>query len=110
MFPKEIRVENPALMPLPPTWEQYWSQYTGGQRYWVTLNKEELSDLWQGLFDLNVGDGVTGFCDQKWAADPNADLSTVSDWICGRPSKRSPATTPDALPAIWKKLKQSLSK
>jgi hypothetical protein len=105
MFPEFVRVTDPLSMPLPPDWQQTVAQYTGLQRYWVTLDRTQLITLWQGLYDP-----ATKFCDRKWQDDPADDLTTVSNWICGHTAGTNTSARPDAQLDAWQRLRETLIK
>lgn len=105
MFPSFVRVSDPLAMPLPSDWRRTVAQYTGTHRYWVTLDRDELFELWRDLYDPKVE-----FCEQQWAAknDPAEDLRTVSNWICGRVANDA-RIHPDGQLAAWRQLKAALA-
>jgi hypothetical protein len=107
-FPGTVRVENPLLTPLQPEWIRVVAQYTGLDRHWVTLDRDQLFALWGALFERGF------FCERSWAVDPQRpsaaqDLTTVTHWICGRNASGEPIAQPDALPARWQALQRRVA-
>lgn len=105
MFPEYIRVMNPQITPLPYAWTQVAEQYTLLERYWVTINKDQFLEIQQALYDPK-----RPFCARRWAAerDKSKDLSTISDWICGRIGGQPPTLSADGQPEAWAKLIDAL--
>ena len=96
-------MDNPLETPVPPTWMRIVTQLSGTERYWETLNEEQLKTLWRDLYkDPN-------FCERSWVNDPQA-LSTVAGWICGRRADetRSRVAEPDQQLAHWEALRRLL--
>jgi hypothetical protein len=104
MFPASIRVADPLTMSPPGDWAQHFAQLREQHRYWATLGRSDLFELWQGLFDKDQD-----FCSQQWLFAPNRDDSKqiVADWICGRVAGVSRAS-PDGQIAAWQTLKAAL--
>jgi hypothetical protein len=103
MFPESVQVQNPLPSTLPSAWKQTVAQYSGLERYWVTLDKKDLLTLWQGLHDPTAN-----FCSRKWCPDPYADLHSVSSWICGRDIDEQTVATADPHQQRWRELVDSL--
>lgn len=102
MYPETIHITTPRPYPLPSAWHQHVAQYSGLDRYWVTLDKKEnLFRLWQGLFEARGS-----FCEKQWTCDPYQDLKTVSDWICGRDEAGNASAKPDAQLKNWEELRE----
>jgi hypothetical protein len=103
LFPGTVRVANPLLTPMPPDWIRVVAQFSRLDRHWVTLDKTQLFDLWQALYDREP------FCTKRWSVDPDADLTSVGHWICGRMADGRSVTGPDGQPERWEALKRRLS-
>jgi hypothetical protein len=103
MFPESVQVENPLPATLPAPWKQTVAQYSGMERYWVTLDKKDLLTLWQGLHDPE-----SNFCSRNWCPDPHADLQTVSNWVCGRDADKNVVANADPHQRRWRELVASL--
>jgi len=104
MFPKSVQVDNPLETPVPPTWVRIVTQFSGTERYWVTLDAEELKTLWRGLYDEQ------NFCERSWENDPYADLTTVAGWICGWRADKNHSWVPEADQQVahWEALRRQL--
>ena len=100
MFPENITVTNPRVTPLPPSWQIRVAQYSGMQRFWVTLDKRELAQLWQMLFASDEAE----FCGHEWS-DKEQDLRVVAGWICS-----SGGTDADPLFSRWSDLKKAIGR
>ncbi|MET0986825.1 MAG: patatin-like phospholipase family protein [Steroidobacteraceae bacterium] len=105
MFPQAVRVTNPLAMPLPQPWIQTVAQFSRLDRYWVTLSKEQLFELWQDLYRPS-----DDFCARARPIDPYEDLQTVSNWICGRSADGQIQVAPDPQPRRWRELQEALGK
>lgn len=105
MFPEFVRVTDPLSMPPPLEWQQVVAQYTGMQRFWVTLNRKQVLELWQDLYD-----DQENLCDRQWSlrSDPDEDLRTVSNWICGRVSASGIPAQPDGQLEAWRQFRELL--
>ena len=105
MFPENVRVTNPLTATLPSAFQQVVAQYSGTERFWVTLDKHQLLALWQGLFAAS-GE----FCSSQWKPDPAKDLTTVSNWICGRDAVGALVSAQDATVKNWETFRQTVRK
>lgn len=103
MFPESVRIENPLPATLPSPWKQTVAQYSGLDRYWVTLDRKDLLTLWQGLHNPE-----SDFCARQWCPDPDADLHTVSNWVCGRDADKNVVAIADPHQQRWRELVDSL--
>jgi hypothetical protein len=105
MYPETVQVANPQIARLPYLWTQAIEQYSRMERYWVTIDRRQMLELQDALFDPKLS-----FCEKKWSAesDKSEDLSTISSWICGRTEGKDPALVPDGQPAAWAEVVDSL--
>jgi predicted acylesterase/phospholipase RssA len=103
-WPGTVRLENPLFTPVPPDWQRLVAQVTGLDRHWVTINRDQLSTLWQALY---ANDGA--FCARSWDDDSDADLKTVSGWICGHARDGGNRVHPDPHVGRWERLRSNLA-
>jgi hypothetical protein len=107
MFPGSIDVINPLQTPLPRPWMRKLADYSGLERYSVTLEKPQLTALWGGLYDIDWNsreDGHNSFCEKQWPEEPHAPTRTVARWICGKDSYGAQVAGPDRQLKAWERL------
>jgi hypothetical protein len=112
MFPGSIAVMNPLQTPLPRLWMRKIADYSGLERYSVTLEKWQLMALWDALYDTKWNgrdDAHNSFCARQWPGAPHAELRTVARWICGEDSEGMPVAAPDRQLKAWEELARLLA-
>jgi hypothetical protein len=112
MFPGSINVTNPLQTPLPRLWMRKVADYSGLERYSVTLDKEQLMALWDALYDAkwnSQSDAHNSFCAKQWPDEPHAAARTVARWICGKDGGGTPVAAPDRQLEAWERLTRLLS-
>jgi hypothetical protein len=103
-WPGSVRLENPLVTPVPLEWQRVVAQFTGLDRHWVTIDRDQLFTLWNALFDKD-----RAFCDRTWSDDGAADLTTVSRWICGKDRAGRDVARRDPQIDHWARLKATLA-
>ena len=105
MYPEFVRVMNPQIAALPSVWSQTFAQYSRLERYWVTIDKKQMFEMQRALYDKDEL-----FCDKKWPVerDQARDLSTISDWICGRIDGQPRTLAADGQPEAWANLVRAM--
>jgi len=96
MFPRHVEVNEPLEVPMPALWMREVGHYSDVDPYWVTLNKKELMELWNALYEPD-----RPFCKRTWAGKSGEALTTVSRWICGVGADGTAIAAADSQPGRW---------
>ena len=104
-FPASIRIEDP-LVPAPTSDGQRLAGYLGGGRESLSLDRDQLIELWTALYNDSKD---KGFCDIDFGDAPSGDLTRTKGWICGLEPSGWPPVRRDPQIDRWAALKAALA-